>query len=247
MGLTGTDVAREVADVVLEDDNLQTLIVAISQGRTIYNNIRKTVHYLLSTNLSEIMVIMAATMGGLGQPLNVIQILWINLISDIFPGLALALEPPEPDVLSQPPRDPDEPMIQSRDFKRIGFEAAMLSAGALGAYGYGAVRYGAGPQSSTLAFMSLCMGQALHALSCRSKQNTLFDRGVHERRLQPNRYLSFAVGGTLALQMAAPFLPGLRSMLGIVPIGPVDGLVIGASAFWPFVVNEMTKGRSLGG
>jgi Ca2+-transporting ATPase len=244
MGRTGTDVAREVADVVLEDDNLQTMVVAISQGRTIYNNIRKTVHYLLATNLSEIMVITTATMGGLGQPLNVIQLLWINLISDIFPGLALALEPPEPDVLSQPPRDPNEPIIQTEDFKRIAFEAATLSAGALGAYGYGAVRYGPGPQSSTLAFMSLCMGQVLHALSCRSKQNTLFDRDGRERRLQSNRYLNLAVGGTLALQIAAPVVPGLRSLLGIARIGPIDGLVIGASAFWPLVVNEMTKGRS---
>jgi Ca2+-transporting ATPase len=244
MGRTGTDVAREVADVVLEDDNLQTMVVAISQGRTIYNNIRKTVHYLLATNLSEIMVITAATMGGLGQPLNAMQLLWINLISDIFPGLALALEPPEPDVLTQPPRDPNEPIIQTKDFKRIGFEAATLSAGALGAYGYGVIRYGSGPQASTLAFMSLSMGQILHALSCRSKQHGLFDRGVRERRLQPNRYLNLAVGGTLALQMAALVVPGLRGLLGIAPIGPVDGLMIGASASWPLVVNEMTKGRS---
>jgi len=243
MGRTGTDVAREVADVVLEDDNLQTMVVAISQGRTIYNNIRKTVHYLLATHLSEIMVITAAIMGGLGQPLNAMQLLWINLISDIFPGLALALEPPEPDVLSQPPRDPNEPIIQTKDFKRIGFEAATLSAGAMGAYGYGIVRYGSGPQASTLAFMSLSMGQILHALSCRSRQHSLFDRGVREKRLQPNRYLNLAVGGTLALQMAAPVVPGLRGLLGIAPIGPVDGLVIGASAFWPLIVNEMTKGR----
>ncbi len=244
MGCTGTDVAREVADVVLEDDNLQTMVVAIGQGRTIYNNIRKTVHYLLTTNLSEIMVMTAATLGGVGQPLNVIQLLWINLISDIFPGLALALDPPEPNVLMQPPRDPNEPIIQTKDFKRIGFEAAMMSAGALGAYGYGMVRYGIGPRTNTLAFMSLCMGQVIHALSCRSKQDSLFDRNGRERGLQPNRYLNLAVGVTLALQIAAPFLPGLKGILGLAPIGPIDGMVIGASAFWPLAVNEMTKGGS---
>src|SRR5574341_1808662 len=108
MGNTGTDVAREVADVVLEDDNLETMIVAISQVRTIYTNIRKSVHFLLSTNLSEIMVMFTAIAAGLGQPLSAMQLLWINLISDIFPGLALALEPPEPDVLSRPPRSPED-------------------------------------------------------------------------------------------------------------------------------------------
>ncbi|HIK46615.1 MAG TPA: cation-transporting P-type ATPase, partial [Leptolyngbyaceae cyanobacterium M65_K2018_010] len=99
MGHTGTDVAREVADVVLEDDDLATMAVAVSQGRTIYNNIRKSVHFLLSTNLSEIMVMLAGISLGLGQPLNAMQLLWLNLVTDIFPGLALALEPPEPDVL----------------------------------------------------------------------------------------------------------------------------------------------------
>ena len=147
MGHTGTDVAREVADVVLEDDNLETMIVAISQGRTIYNNIRKSVHFLLSTNLSEIMVMLTATAGGLGQPLSAMQLLWINLVSDITPGLALALEPPEPDVLSQPPRNPGEPIVKLSDFKRIGFESAMLSAGALSAYGYGILRYGIGQRA----------------------------------------------------------------------------------------------------
>ena len=106
MGHTGTDVAREVADIVLEDDNLETMLIAVSEGRTIYNNIRKTVHYLLSTNMSEIMVSSVSISAGLGEPLTAMQLLWINLVSDIFPGLALALEPPEPDILLRPPRDP---------------------------------------------------------------------------------------------------------------------------------------------
>ena len=155
MGHTGTDVAREVADVVLEDDNLETMVIAVSQGRTIYNNIRKSLHFLLSTNMSEIMVVFAATAGGLGQPLNAMQLLWINLISDIFPGLALALEAPEPDVLTYPPRNPEEPIIRKQDFKRIFWESSVLSAGTLGVYGYGLARYGQGPQANTLAFMTL--------------------------------------------------------------------------------------------
>src|SRR5262249_2595256 len=158
MGNTGTDVAREVADVVLEDDNLETMIVAISQGRTIYTNIRKSVHFLLSTNLSEIMVMFTAIAAGLGQPLNAMQLLGISLLPDLFPGLALALEPPEPEVLSQPPRSPEEPIVKAADFRRIAFESAALSAGALGAYGYGLLRHSAGPRAGTLAFTSLTAG-----------------------------------------------------------------------------------------
>ncbi len=237
MGHTGTDVARTVADVVLEDDNLETLIVAVSQGRTIYNNIRKSIHFLLATNLSEIAVMFTAIAAGMGQPLNPMQLLWINLITDIFPGLALALEPPEPDVLRQPPRDPTAPIVRVADFKRLAFEATTLSAGALAAYGYGLARYGAGPQAGTLAFMGLTSAQLLHALSCRSERHSIFGKD----RLPPNNYLKAAIGGSLAMQTAAALVPGLRQFLGIGPIGLIDGVVIGASALLPFVINEATK------
>lgn len=243
MGHTGTDVAREVADVILEDDNLETMIVAISQGRTIYNNIRKSVHFLLSTNLSEIMVMFTATAGGLGQPLNAMQLLWINLVSDIAPGLALALEPPEPDVLSQPPRHPGEPIVKLSDFKRIGFESAALSAGALSAYGYGIVRYGMGQRAGTIAFSSLTMGQLLHAISCRSEKHSIFDTvGANGHSpLQPNRYLDAAISGSLILQALAMLTPGLKNLLGIVPVSLIDGIVIGGSAVLPLLINEGTK------
>lgn len=232
MGHSGTDVAREVADVILENDNLETMIIAVSHGRTIYNNIRKSVHFLLATNLSEIMVMLVAISSGLGQPLNAMQLLWINLVSDIFPGLALAMEPPEPDVLSRPPRNSEEPIIKSSDFKRISFEAATLSSGALGAYGFGIMRYGMGPSAGTLAFMSLTSGQLLHALSCRSEKR---------QSLPPNPYLSAAVGGSLALQVIALAVPGIRNLLGITPISLIDGVVIGGSAIIPLLVNETTK------
>jgi P-type Ca2+ transporter type 2C len=237
MGHSGTDVAREVADVVIEDDNLETMIIAVSQGRTIYNNIRKSVHFLLSTNLSEIIVEFSAITAGLGQPLNAMQLLWINLISDIFPGLALALELPEPDVLTQPPRDPDEPIIKSSDFGRIAQESAVLSAGALGAYGYGIARYGMGPRAGTLAFMSLTYGQLLHSLSCRSEKFSLFDKGKMPR----NKYLEIALGGSFAVQILAMVIPGIRNLLGITPISLLDGVVIGGSSFLPLIINEASK------
>ncbi|HYB90874.1 MAG TPA: HAD-IC family P-type ATPase, partial [Candidatus Binataceae bacterium] len=239
MGGAGTDVAREVADVVLEDDNLETMLVAIGQGRTIYRNIRKSVHFLLSTNLSEIIVMFAAIAAGLGQPLTAMQLLWINLISDIFPGLALALEPPEADVMSQAPRDPAEPILKASDFGRISMEAGALSAGALGAYGWGLARYGGGPQAATLAFTSLASGQLLHAASCRSETHSVFDT----TSLPHNPYLTIALAASFGAQALTFAVPQLRSLLGIAPITLTDAGVIGASILLPFAINEATKGK----
>ncbi|HEY9596880.1 MAG TPA: cation-transporting P-type ATPase, partial [Cyanophyceae cyanobacterium] len=237
MGHTGTDVAREVADVVLEDDNLETMIIAVSRGRTIYNNIRKSVHFLLSTNMSEIIVMLTATALGIGQPLNAMQLLWLNLVTDIFPGLALALEPPEPDVLSSPPRNPDEPIIPKSDMGRILLESTTISASALAAYGYGLMQYGISPQASTIGFMSLTIGQLLHALSCRSNKPTL----LSAHKLPPNHYLTAALGGSLALQLVVAAIPGLRDLLQLTSVTLVDIGVIGASALLPLLVNETTK------
>lgn len=237
MGHTGTDVAREVADVVLENDDLETMIIGISQGRTIYNNIRKSVHFLLATNLSEIIVTATAITAGLGHPLNAMQLLWINLISDIAPGLALALEEPEPEVMRQPPRSPDEPIIKTSDFRTIGLESAALSAGALGAYGYGLAAYGAGLQASSLAFTSLTLGQLLHAITSRSETHSIFA----SQSLPTNPYLSAALFGSFGLQALAFAVPGLRSLLGLALPSLLDSVVIGASATIPFLINEASK------
>jgi P-type Ca2+ transporter type 2C len=236
MGRTGTDIAREVADVVLEKDNLDTLIIAIRDGRTIYLNIRKSVHFFLATNLSEIMLTFTAIAVGLGSPLTAAQLLWINLISDIFPGLALAMEVPEPDILERPPRDPARPIFTGSDFKRMAFESGAITAGAFGAYGYGLLRYGTAG-ASTLGFHSLTTGQLLHAISCRSEKHSIFSAG----KLPPNPYLTMALGGSLVMQFLTMVVPGLRSLLGLTPVGLLDGAVISATALLPLVVNEATK------
>ncbi|MBI5570855.1 MAG: cation-transporting P-type ATPase [Desulfomonile tiedjei] len=242
MGRGGTDVAREVADVVLEEDDLETLIVAIRDGRTIYNNIRKTLRYLLATNFSEIQVMFVSGALGLGYPLNAMQLLWINLLSDIFPGLALALEPAEPDVMDRPPRDPQEPIVSTGDFKRIAFDAATMTATSLAAYGYGLAKYGMGASAATLAFQSLTISQILHAISCRSEHRSVFDAGESA----PNQYLNIAIIGSLGLQLATLFVPGLRSLLGITSITAVDGLVIGGAAVLPLLISEATKNGTEG-
>ncbi|MFZ2446038.1 MAG: HAD-IC family P-type ATPase [Syntrophobacteraceae bacterium] len=237
MGAGGTDMAREVADVILEDDNLETMIIAVRDGRTIYNNIRKALRFLLATNFSEIMVMFLTVAAGVGSPFNPMQLLWINLISDIFPGLALAMEEPEPNVLHRPPRPPDEPIVGASDFKRLTFEAATISAGSLGAYAYGVMRYGMGAQAGAVAFQSLTLTQLLHAISCRSETHSIFSK----EKPPPNKYLTIALGGSFALQMTTMLVPGLMRLLGLTPIGIIDGLVIGGSAVLPLLVNEATK------
>jgi Ca2+-transporting ATPase len=239
MGHGGTQVARQVADIILEDDRLETMIIAVSQGRTIYTNIRKSVHFLLSTNLSEIMVMIVAIALGLGEPLNPLQLLWLNLVSDIFPGLALALEPPEPEVLSQPPRDPEEPIIQPADYARIAFEAATLSTSTLSAYGYAILKYGVGSQASTVAFLTLTSAQLLQALSCRSQYHRIFELG--SENMAANPYLVAALAGSFLLQLLVVLIPGLRTLLRIAPLDALDLLVIAGSALLPLLVNEMTK------
>jgi Ca2+-transporting ATPase len=244
MGGAGSEVARQVADVVVEDDNLHTLIEAVAHGRAIYANIRKSIHYMLSTNSAEIEVMFASLVLGLGQPLNPMQLLWINLITDIFPGLALSLEPADPDLMRRPPRDPAEPVVRREDLGRMALESGVISLGALAAYAFGLARYGQGAQAGTLAFNTLTLAQLLHSLSCRSEAPVLL--GSHH--LPGNDYLDLALGGSLALQAAAMALPPLRALLGTAVPGLADLAVIGAGAVLPLLVNEASKSvRGTGG
>ncbi|WP_439566660.1 cation transporting ATPase C-terminal domain-containing protein, partial [Gloeocapsopsis crepidinum] len=193
----------------------------------------KAVHFLLSTNLSEIIVMAIATAGGFGQPLNALQLLWLNLVTDIFPALALALEPAEPDVLQTPPRSPDESIIKASDFQRILFESTILSGSTLAAYAYGVTRYGIGLRASTIAFMSLTLGQLLHALSCRTERSII-------ENIPANQYLNLALAGSMTLQFVV-LAPGLRDLLKLAPLDGWDLIVIAGSALFPLVVNESTK------
>ncbi len=236
MGESGTDIAREVADVVLTKDNMGDLIIAIKDGRTTYSNIKKAVHFFISSNVSEIGVTFVALAAGLGSPLTTMQLLWINLVSDIFPGLALTQEPPEPDVLDRPPRPAAEPIFTPAEYWRIAQEGATLTAATLGAYGYGIMRYGLGPRAGTLAFNTLTISQLLHTLSCRSDRQWIFSGG-----LPANPFLSLAVAGSIALQIGALLIPGLRTILGMTPISILDAAVIAGTSLLTLVMNEMTK------
>ncbi len=237
MGKTGTDVARDVADVVLEEDNLETLALALEDGRTIHGNIRKSVHFFLSTNISEIMIMTTAMGLGIGFPLNVMQLMWINIISDIFPGMALSMEAAENDVMDRPPRDAGAPLFSGQDFVKMTRESAAITGGALAAYGYGVARYGLGRGATSLAFQSLTIGQLLHALSCRSEHTSMF----HRRELPANPHLTVAVGGSLALQALTMVFPPLRAALGLTAPALLDVAVIAGTSLAALVFNEAAK------
>jgi Ca2+-transporting ATPase len=243
LGQAGREMARDVAEVVLEENNLETMIIAVSHGRTIYNNIRKSVHYLLSTNLSEVFLVSLGIAAGTGSPLNTMQLLWIDLMSDTIPSFALAFEPPEPDIMEYPPRPAQKPILESSDLTRIAFEGATLAGSAFGAYGYGLLRYGHGRRAGTIGFMGLTLGQILHAQSCRSEHQRLFRRKKrsHSKPLQPNRMLQGTLWGSLILQGLTLTIPGLRNILGLAPIGLLDGAVVAGTALLPLIINEGTK------
>lgn len=231
MGGAGTDVAREVADIVLTGDDLTGIVEAIRLGRATYANIRKVLRYLVSTNASETITMLGTALWGAAPPLSPMQLLWLNLVSDPLPALALGLEPPDDDILDQPPHDAHAPILSARDFRRLLREGTVMGGAALA--GYFAMG-GAGPRASTVAFHGLTVTQLLHAISSRSEL-----RGIEAEFGRPaNAKLYAAIGASVALQVAAQFIPGSRRLLGLAPLGLVDVMAIGAVALGATAVNS---------
>lgn len=236
MGKAGTDIARSVSDVVIKDDNLHTMHIAVRQGRTIYSNIRKMIHYMLSANFSEIEVMLAGIATGMGSLLNPKHLLWINLVTDIFPGLALSFEPASDDVMRQQPRPSDAPIITRERLGIMSIESAFISAGTLAAFFYGN-RAGGRAHGSTLAFQTLTLAELVHSYACRSENQSIFSN----RKLPRNPALEKALAGTAALQALTLVLPPVRRVMGNTPVGLADLLVIAAGAVGPMMANELYK------
>jgi Ca2+-transporting ATPase len=241
LGKHGTEVAREVADVILMDDNLHSLLRAIEQGRTTHDAIKKSVLYLLTTNLSESILMTGAVGAGLGQPLNPLQILWINIVSDTFPALALALEPPETGVLSRKPRDSDESIVGKKDFREMLRQSGAMTVTSLASYGYGLSRYGQGAAAQTISFTTLAISQLLHTISARDPDLSLFS-GV---RFPKNRYVAWSIGTGLVLQFLALAHPGFRRILGTRRLGLLDLSVCVAAAGANFAFSESRKPKAI--
>jgi P-type Ca2+ transporter type 2C len=234
MGTRGTEVARDVADVVLMTDDFDGIVSAIAQGRTIHANIGKSLRFLLATNFSEILVTLGALAVGVARPMSAMQFLWINLLSDVAPALALAVEPAERDVMSRRPRDAAAAMLSKSTLLDITADAGVLAATTLGVHALATTRYGAGPRATTLAFSTLTSAQLLHALSYRA-------RGDRRAPGAGRSMLPAVVGGSLGLQLAAMAVPPLRRLLGVMPLGLADwALVVGASAI-PLVLKEIRR------
>jgi Ca2+-transporting ATPase len=179
MGVAGSDVTREAAAMVLLDDNFASIVSAIEEGRTIYDNIRKVVHYLLSSNVSEVLLVFAAALLGWPSPLAAVQLLWLNLVSDGLPALALGVEPPERDVMRRRPRRPHEPVISWADGRRMLLHGTLLAA--VGLAGFAAAYQGEPdriPHARTMTFCVLAFSQLLFAVACRSQRFTLPELGL---------------------------------------------------------------------
>jgi Ca2+-transporting ATPase len=229
MGDRGTDIARDVADVVLMADDFGGMVEAVEQGRTIHANVGKALRFLLATNGSELLVTLGALALGIPRPMSAIQFLWINLLSDVAPALALAVEPAEPDLMARPPRDPAAPLLSRAALVEVGFDAGVLAAATLGVHGLAIARHGAGPHAATLAFSTLTAAQLLHAFTYRSRAAGASERSV----------LTGVVAGTLGAQVAAMALPPLRRALGLTPLTLADWALAAAGAVLPLVVNQL--------
>ncbi|MFL5282609.1 MAG: HAD-IC family P-type ATPase [Rhodopila sp.] len=243
-GTASSAAARDVADMVLQTDNLATLPIAVERGRATYVNVRKSIHYLLATNLSEILVVLGATAVGLGQPLTGMQLLWINLVSDVLPGIGLAFEPPEPGLMQREAFAADGEIIGRSNLGQLGIEGGLLAAGSLAAFGWGALRHGAAsPQARTMAFGSLVTGQLLHTLTVRSDRHGLFTGAPGA--LAPNRPLRGLLLASAGLQALGLLVPGIRAALGVAPLGLLDLVTTAAAGVLPYIANEALKaGRS---
>lgn len=240
MGTKGTEVAKENADMVITDDNFASIVGAVEQGRIIYGNILRFLHYLLSCNFSEILTVFLALMIGWPLPLAPLQILWLNLITDIFPAFALALEPSSPDVMKRPPRDPREALLSPRFIGLIIWQAVLLATATLIAFGVGIHWYGAEgdgqKRATTMAFMTLALTQVFHAFNVRSQKRT-----VWTSRLFTNGWLWGAVVACLVLQALAVYVPLLQRVLHTVsPTIPEWGVIVGCSIV-PVAVVDLVK------
>jgi Ca2+-transporting ATPase len=258
MGITGTDVAKETADMVLTDDNYASIVAAVEQGRIIYSNIRKFVFFLLSSNVAEIMIIFLATLAGLPAPLTAIQLLWLNLVTDGAPALALAMEKGDPDIMEQKPRSRNEPIINRSMGLGIVVQTITQTSAVLTAFGLGlywhidqALPAGINPlvgliqhdwrgvdvqTAETMAFLTLSLCELFRAYTVRSERASLFTIGVFS-----NKYIQYAVGLSIVLLLLVSSVPFLQPIFNTHFLALNEWLIVIGLALFPAVSEEITK------
>ncbi len=234
MGVAGTDVAKEAADMVLLDDNFASIVNAVAEGRKIYDNIRKFIKYLLTTNSGEVLTLFLAPVIGLPVPLLPIQILWVNLITDGLPALALSVEPAEGDVMKRPPRDPGEGIF-SHGLGRHALWVGLLMAGTVLAVQSWSLRF-CGAHWQTMVFTLLCVTQLGHVLAIRSETRSLFEMGLFS-----NKPLLGAVVCGLVLQLTVVYSSSLNAMFKTMPLTAGELALTMALSFVVFFSVEIEK------
>jgi Ca2+-transporting ATPase len=234
MGITGTDVSKEAADMVLLDDNFATIVAAVEEGRVLYDNIRKFIKFIATTNSGEIWVMLLAPFLGMPLPLLPLQILWVNLVTDGFPALALGAEPAERDIMRRPPYHPSESIFGGGLGRHILWVGVLM---ALVALGTGHWYWNAGDSRwQTMVFMVLILSQLSHVLAIRSRQESTFRIG-----LLSNKPLLGAVALTLLLQLAVVYVPLMQRVFQTVALSVADlalSLALGSVVFWAVEIEK---------
>jgi len=244
MGITGTDVTKEVSDMIITDDNFASIVAAVEEGRGIYDNIRKFIHFLLSCNLGEILVMFTAAVVGFPIPLLPIQILWVNLVTDGLPALALGIDPVAANIMDRPPRKSDEPVITGARGWLIGLQGALIAACSLGAFLF-VLLYEKEPleMARTAALATLACSQLFHAFSCRSMRESIF-----KLKFSTNMQLVYAVVLSFLLQMAVIYVPFLQPIFKTKALTLLDLGAIMIFSTLPLWIMEIVKAlnRKLG-
>ena len=236
MGGRGSDVARETAAVVLEDDQFETIGVAIEEGRIVFDNIRKFVFYLFSCNVAEIIVLLGTSAAGLPLPIDPIQVLWLNLVTDTVPALALALEPGASDVMRRPPRDPAEAIVSASFMRPVAGYAALIAASALFVVAWTHVTGVPARRAMTMNFMALALAQLFHLGNARDERPVL-----RPSRVLANPAALGAVAVVISVQLVAVYFAPLAALLRVEPLsGPQWALVISAASV-PGIAGQLMK------
>ncbi len=237
MGERGTQVAKEAADMILKDDRFSTIVAAIQQGRTIFNNIRKFVLYLLSCNGAEILVVGLASLVDAPLPILPLQILFLNLVTDVFPALALGVGKGDPHIMERPPRDPEEPVLARQHWVGIFGYSAIITAAVLGSLAIAVRWLGMGEsQAVTVSFLTLAFAQLWHVFNMRDH-----DTGVFNNDIVENRWVWGALALCVGLLLLAVYVPGLAEVLSVENPGTEGWMVIAAMSLTPLVAGLVIK------
>ena len=251
MGITGTDVAKDTAEVILTDDNFATIVEAVEEGRIIYANIKKFVSFLLSCNIGEVIVMLVAMLTSMPIPLTVVQLLWLNLVTDSFPALALGVEKGEPGIMNEPPRKTDESIIDADMKYNIIVQSVSIAVATLAAFYIGlhymfgyyeavgdAAKLYALDGARTMAFVTLVFSELLRSFSARSSKHTVFKLGVFSNKALVKSFIIAAL-----LMLVVIYTPFLEPIFDTVMMGPKHWAIMIPLAFIPFIAGELHKIR----